>query len=321
MTTAISVQNLYMKFNHTLALDGASFEVRKGEIFGLLGPNGAGKTTTIKILLSLLRPTGGSVRISGVDVLANPQEARKIVGWVPQETAVDRLLTGRENLYLIAGLYHIPPKAARPKIERLLEIFDLTDAADRVVSQYSGGMKKRLEIAAGLLHEPAVLLLDEPTLGLDIHTRRKLWDYIRLIKRSGTTILLTSHYLEEADALCDRVAIIHKGKIMACDSPAHLKAEYGQPRIRVEPAEPLRPEQLQSYLRALSGVGRLSAHRADPHEIRLDVDDPFAATKAALAEAEKLGIPLKGVSAVHTSLDDVFIKITGSDILEANAVE
>ncbi|MPZ27422.1 MAG: ATP-binding cassette domain-containing protein [Micromonosporaceae bacterium] len=224
----IEVTDLTRDFGATRALDGASFAVRPGEIFGLLGPNGAGKTTAIRILLTLLRPTAGEVRVAGTDVASRPVAVRRLVGWVPQERAVDPLLTARENLRFIAGLYHLGAADRHRRAAELLALVELTEHADRLVRDYSGGMRRRLELAMGMVHVPAVLVLDEPTLGLDLASRRRLWRQVRRVRATGTTVLLTTHYLDEADLLCDRVALIDKGQIRAVDTPARLKRRYGQ---------------------------------------------------------------------------------------------
>ena len=246
---AIEAIHLSRRFGRTEAVRDVSFTVAQGEIFGLLGPNGAGKTTTIKILLSLVRPSGGTARVLGVDVAREPDRVRQLIGWVPQETAVDPLLTGRENLLLVAGMYHLPPAEAARRVDELLALVELSEAAGRVVREYSGGMRKRLDLAMGLVHRPAVLFLDEPTLGLDIQTRRRLWQYIRAFRELGTTILVTTHYLEEADQLCDRVAIIDGGRIRALGTPGELKARYGTESLQLRVA----PGQDRRAIAALAG--------------------------------------------------------------------
>ena len=224
---AVEAVDLVHRFGATTALDGATFTVRRGEIFGLLGPNGAGKTTAMRILLTLLRPTGGRARVAGLDVTTDAVAVRRAVGWVPQERAVDPLLTARENLSFVAGLYHLRSAAGRSRAAELLAQVELTAHADRPVRDLSGGMRRRLELAMGLVHVPSVLFLDEPTLGLDVGARRLLWRLVRQVRDAGTTVVLTTHYLDEADALCDRVAVIDAGRIRDVDSPAALKLRYG----------------------------------------------------------------------------------------------
>ncbi|MEM4302989.1 MAG: ATP-binding cassette domain-containing protein, partial [Candidatus Caldarchaeum sp.] len=228
MTEAIVAEDLVKVFGKLVAVDRVWLSVREGELFGFLGPNGAGKTTTINILTTLLRPTSGRAVVGGYDVVAQAEKVRRGVGLVPQDLTVDDELTGWENLMLQAGLYHIPKHEARKKAAEVLELVGLMDAAKRKVETYSGGMRKRLELAAGLIHNPEILFLDEPTLGLDVQTRAAIWDYIkRLRKELGMTVFLTTHYMDEADALCDRIAIIDHGRIKALDTPANLKASLG----------------------------------------------------------------------------------------------
>ena len=205
----ILTENLTKEFNGIVAVDKLNLEVEEGEIFGLLGPNGAGKTTTILMLCTILKPTSGSAKINGYDIVKQPNEVRKSIGIVFQDPSLDDRLTGRENLEMHAALYKVPKNIRRKRIEEVLELVELTDRADSLVKTYSGGMKRRLEIARGLIHYPKVLFLDEPTLGLDPQTREHIWRYIKeLAKRENITIILTTHYMEEADFLCDRIAII-----------------------------------------------------------------------------------------------------------------
>ncbi len=225
----IEVEKLRKVFpNGVIAVDGVSFTVAEGEIFGLLGPNGAGKSTTIAILTTLIAPTGGKALVAGVDVCKHPTKARFAFGYVSQDLAVDDNLTGYDNLRLQAGFYHLSRREAEPRIAEVLKMVELTDRAGDLVETYSGGMRKRLDIACGLIHRPRLLFLDEPTLGLDIQTRREIWRYISELRAEiNMTIFLTTHYMEEADALCDRIAIIDYGQIKALDAPAALKSALG----------------------------------------------------------------------------------------------
>jgi ABC-2 type transport system ATP-binding protein len=223
---AVEVSGLTKDFGPTRALDEATFDVARGEIFGLLGPNGAGKTTTMHILLTLLKPTAGTARVAGHDVTREPVAVRERVGWVPQEHTVDPLLTVMENMTFMGGMYHLAPAAARHRAAQLLELAGLSGQSDKVAKVLSGGTRRKLELAMSLVNVPAVLFLDEPTVGLDIAARRDLWAYVRQISQQGTTIVLTTHYLEEADALCDRVAIIDRGRIQATGAPSELKISY-----------------------------------------------------------------------------------------------
>jgi len=225
---AIDVKDLIKKFNTVTAVDNITFSVEKGECFGLLGPNGAGKTTTINILSTLLKATFGQAFVAGFDVSKYRNEVRKNIGIVFQEPALDSKLTGRENLEFHAMMYGIDPVTRNERIASLLELVELSEKANTFVKNYSGGMKRRLEIARGLIHHPKVLFLDEPTLGLDSQTRRLIWEYIKkLNKENRVTIILTTHYMEEADFLCDRIAIIDHGKIIATGTPQKLKTDTG----------------------------------------------------------------------------------------------
>ena len=226
---SIETKSLQKSFGDLKAVDDISFSVNKGEIFGFLGPNGAGKSTTMMILTTLLKPTSGQALVSGFDVLTNPKLVRENIGYVQQESTVDEYLTGKENLFLQAKLNHIPKSEINSRIDEVLILIELSDKQDTPVVSYSGGMRKRLDIAGGLLHRPKVLFLDEPTVGLDIQTRRKIWQYIKKIHDEfDMTIFLTTHYMEEADQLCDRIGIIDKGKIQVIDSPHQSEKCYGK---------------------------------------------------------------------------------------------
>ena len=225
---AIRIEGLTRCFGDLVAVDHLNLSIPAGQIFGLLGPNGAGKTTTIKMLTTLLPPTEGNALVAGFDVHRQSRDVRRSIGYVPQLLSADGGLTGRENLMVFARLYGVPGRDRRERIQQAIEMIGLTEMADTLVRQYSGGMIRRLEIAQAILHRPVVLFLDEPTVGLDPVARRAVWDHVKELKaRFGTTILLTTHYMEEADALCDRVAIMHQGKVVAEGSPMQLKAEAG----------------------------------------------------------------------------------------------
>ncbi len=226
---SIETKSLTKSFGDLKAVDDISFNVENGEIFGFLGPNGAGKSTTMMILTTLLKPTSGQALVSGFDVQTQPKQVRQNIGYVQQETTVDEYLSGRENLLLQARLNHIPKDLINKRIDEILELIELSDKQDNAVVTYSGGMRKRLDIAGGLLHRPKVLFLDEPTVGLDIQTRRKIWEYIKKIhKEFDMTIFLSTHYMEEADQLCNRIGIIDDGKIQVIDSPQNLKNVMGK---------------------------------------------------------------------------------------------
>ncbi|MDE3112094.1 MAG: ATP-binding cassette domain-containing protein [Chloroflexota bacterium] len=225
---AVETIDLVRRFDDLVAVDSVSFAVSTGSVFGLLGPNGAGKTTTIKMLTTLLPPSAGTGRVNGYDILHEPVEVRRRIGYVPQALSADGLLTGRENLSVFAKLYSIPRSERRERIDDAFELMGLDDAADDLVKTYSGGMVRRLEIAQSMLHSPPVLFLDEPTVGLDPVARRVVWDHLRAVRETlGTTILLTTHYMEEAAELCDRVAIMHQGRVAAIGAPAELVTASG----------------------------------------------------------------------------------------------
>lgn len=303
---AVEVRGLSHRFGATEALRGVSFDVRPGEIFGLLGPNGAGKTTTMRVLLTLLRPDAGRAAVTGRDVVADGDAVRRSVGWVPQDRAVDPLLSARENLRFAAGLYHLPARAVRARTDELLALVGLEGHADRLVRYFSGGMRRRLELGMGLVHHPEVMFLDEPTLGLDIAARRMVWEQIDRIRRSGRTILLTTHYLDEADSLCDRVAIIDEGRIRAIGAPRELKRAYGHATLQVELDHP--HPALADRIRAHPAVAAVRDHG---HLLEAAVDDLVAATGYVLAECDRLAVAPRDVSGRRASLDDVFLRLTG----------
>jgi ABC-2 type transport system ATP-binding protein len=225
--TILEARNLTKKFKNLTAVDSISFSVEKSEIFGVVGPNGAGKTTTIKVLTTLLPPTSGEAMVAGYNVLKDASKVRRIIGYVPQMISADGSLTGYENLLVFAKLYDIPSKEQGKRIMESLSFMGLTDSADKLVRTYSGGMIRRLEIAQAVIHKPFILFLDEPTVGLDPIARASVWSYIKTLANAGTTVLLTTHYMEEADAICDRIAIMHRGSIAAIGSPSNLKELIG----------------------------------------------------------------------------------------------
>ncbi len=230
-TPMVLTQALQKRYGTTEAVKGVSLEIAEGEIYGLLGPNGAGKTSLIKMLVTLSKPTGGKASVCGHDVEGDPDAVRRVIGYVTQEVSIDRVLTAREHLYLYAKLYHLPTHEIPGRVDEILAMVELSDRADEVVGKFSGGMKKRLDLACGLVHRPKVLFLDEPTLGLDIQTRHRLWEYLRRLKGEGMTMILTTHYLDEADQLCDRVGIIDQGKMMVEGVPSALKASFGSGKM------------------------------------------------------------------------------------------
>jgi ABC-2 type transport system ATP-binding protein len=302
----IKVENLVKKFGELAAVDGITFTVRRGEIFGFLGPNGAGKTTTINILCTLARPTSGQATINGFDVVRQQSQVRQSIGLVFQDPSLDERLNGLQNLRFHALVYNVPASVREQRIEEMLRMMELWDKRRSEVRTYSGGMKRRLELARGLLHHPKVLFLDEPTLGLDPQTRNRIWEYIlEMRQREGTTIFLTTHYMDEAEK-ADRIAIIDYGKLVAMDTPERLKHLVGKDIITVKTDDDDRAAE-EIKLRY-----QIEARR-DSNGVAFEVDrgEEFLPTFI-----KEFGTRIRGVSLRHPSLDDVFLKLTGREIRE-----
>jgi ABC-2 type transport system ATP-binding protein len=306
----------------TRAVDGISFTVGEGEFFGFLGPNGAGKTTTIRILATLLRPTSGSATVSGIDVMAHPGEVRKQVGFAMQTVAVDPLATGRENLELIGRLRRVPAKQLQERIDDLLVLMKLTESQKKITGTYSGGMKRRLDLASALLHRPKVLFLDEPTEGLDPQSRTALWEELESVNRSGTTMFLTTHYMEEADRLCNRIAIVDDGKIVVAGTPAELKRTVGNDVVELQ----LEADDTEELERQRSGIGRLlegfdpvAEIKPSPSGIQLYVSNAAASIPELVRRLHADGIRIGALTMHQPSLDDVFLRYTGKTIREEQA--
>lgn len=300
------------------AVDGIDFEVKAGEIFGFLGPNGAGKTTTIKMLNTLIKPTSGTAVVTGIDVVRNPAEVRKNIGYVAQDVGVDEYATGRENLALYGRFYRLDGRTIKQRVKELFELVDLAGYEDKIVSTYSGGMRKRLDIAMGLIHQPQLIFLDEPTVGLDPQTRVHIWDYIgNLAKAMGITIFLTTHYMEEADRLADRIAIIDLGKIVAMGTPAELKQSIGGDVVTLSPRE-TGGEQCEEFIRrteaALSDKPFVLGTQAADGELALYVNKGESAAPMIMRLLANEGIEVESLSVSRPSLDDVFLKYTGRTI-------
>ncbi|MFZ8908258.1 MAG: ATP-binding cassette domain-containing protein [Nitrosopumilaceae archaeon] len=311
---SIETKSLSKSFGDVKAVDDVSFYVEKGEIFGFLGPNGAGKSTTMMILTTLLKPTLGQALVSGFDVRNNPKQVREKIGYVQQETTVDEYLTGRENLLLQARLNHIPKNEIDSRIDEVLELIELSDKQNEPVVTYSGGMRKRLDIAGGLLHRPKVLFLDEPTVGLDIQTRRKIWEYIKKIhKEFEMTIFLTTHYMEEADQLCDRIGIIDGGKIQVIDSPQNMKSAMGNEVISLS-IENTESEKL--FLSELEKIELIHKINQDQNKITLFASKGTEVIPKIFQISADLGIKIISISLTQPTLDDVFISYTGHEIRE-----
>ena len=319
-TVAIETARLGKVYDGVTAIQGLSFKVFAGEIFGLLGPNGAGKSTTLRILITLLRPTTGQATVLGHDVVREADCVRRSVGYVPQERAIDRFLTGREHLLLLGDLYHLSKDETRRRIAELLKLVDLEDQADRPAKTYSGGMKRKLDIACGLLPNPKILFLDEPTLGLDVQSRLRIWDYVRRLHERGMTIVLTTNYLDEADRLCDRLAIIDGGRIKALGSPSELKAGLGGDIVSVTlgAGEMTRVEALASALKGLPSIKSISTK---PTGLDIRVESPEKALPAVLEAANRLACRIDFIDYHRPRLDDVFVAHTGHAIREEFPME
>ncbi|MDQ1254705.1 MAG: type transport system ATP-binding protein [Euryarchaeota archaeon] len=310
--SAIKIKQLTKKFGKFTAVDNVSFSVEAGELFGLLGPNGAGKTTIINMLTTLLRPNAGEAEIAGYDLRRNPGEIRNNIGIIFQDPSLDIGLTGRENLEFHAMMYNIGPDERKKRIREVLDVVGLTDKADILVENYSGGMKRRLEIARGLIHYPKVLFLDEPTLGLDAQTRRSIWDYIRNLNRTyGTSVILTTHYMEEADFLCDRIAIIDHGKIVALDTPSGLKS-----RLQGDHVSLTIEGKVDLIVTALKEKEWVSEISQDGQMLDVIISDYEKNIPDIFKTADNLGIRISSINFSKPSLEDVFIRLTGSTIRE-----
>jgi ABC-2 type transport system ATP-binding protein len=301
------------------ALDGLDLTVAEGTVLGLLGPNGAGKTTSVRILTTLLRPDAGRATVAGFDVVRQAQEIRRLIGLSGQYAAVDENLTGRENLWLFGRLYQLPSTQARRRAEELLEQFELADAADRVVKTYSGGMRRRLDLASALTGRPRILFLDEPTTGLDPRGRLGMWDVIRGLVREGVTLLLTTQYLEEADALADTIAVVDRGKIIARGTSDELKAQVGGERIEVVVHN---RDDIPRALRALVDESD-GDHNIDDHVRKITVPARGGARRLAqvVRELDEANIAIDDIALRRPTLDDVFLTLTGHSAELAAGVE
>jgi ABC-2 type transport system ATP-binding protein len=309
---AVAIEGLTKTFGDVVALNGLDLEVEAGTVFGLLGPNGAGKTTLVRILATLLEPTGGRAAVLGHDVVAQPLAVRRSIGLAGQFAAVDAELTGRENIEMIARLYRLSGTEASRRSSEILEQFGLVGAADRRVSTYSGGMRRRLDLAAGLIGRPPVVLLDEPTTGLDPRSRQELWKTVDDLRREGTTVLLTTQYLDEADRLAQRIALVDHGRIAAEGTAAQLKAAIGGNLLRIRVSD---PADVDAASAVLSEVCALEEPRVDvaEGEIRVPVADP-AASAEAVRRLDESGLPIAALELQQPSLDDVFLTMTGRPV-------
>jgi len=303
---AIVVEGLERAFDDVVAVQGVDLEVGEGEIYGFLGPNGAGKTTTVRMLTTLLRPTGGSARVAGHDVVTEAAEVRRSIGVALQEAALDPLMTGRELVRLQATLQGLPGEEGRRRADDLLERVDLAAAADRRIGAYSGGMQRRLDLAAALVHEPRVLFLDEPTTGLDPVSRKTIWEEVRSLNEEGATVFLTTQYLEEADQLADNVGIIDSGKIVAEGTPESLKAEVGNPHIQLQ----LEEGSIAEAETVCARIGKLLPPK-DGRTLLVEVENGAADIPRVVRALDEAGIGVGSLELVQPTLDDVFVAKTG----------
>jgi ABC-2 type transport system ATP-binding protein len=313
---AIEVENLRKSYGAVQALDGVTFSVREGEVFGLLGPNGAGKSTTVRVLVTLTRPDEGRALVAGHDAVRHPNRVRHSIGYVPQDSGVDINATGRENLGLQGHIQGLRRKEVRSRVDELLRLVDIEDAADRVVRGYSGGMRRRLDIALGLVHRPSVLFLDEPTTGLDPEARAALWVEVeRLARQEQLTILLTTHYLEEADQLAERVAIVSRGRVMVQGRPEELKQALRGEGVAIELQDGRAPEAAEVVAR-FDGAQETTV---DGRIVRTRVPNGAQAVPGLLSALETQGLPVVSVTTSRPSLDDVYLHYTGRDFASEDA--
>lgn len=309
MDNAIETNALMRRFNGLIAVDKLDIAVKRQEVFGLLGPNGAGKTTTISMLCTILKPSSGTARVNGFDIVRQATQVRKSIGIVFQDPSVDDRLTGRENLYMHANLYGVPQSEQKTRIERVLKLVELEDRADSILRTYSGGMRRRLEIARGLIHYPKVLFLDEPTIGLDPQTREHIWTYIQELRKTNEiTIVLTTHYMEEADRLCDRIAIMDYGKIVASDTPSRLKETLGGDVVTV------RTKDTSLLVPVLTKKMTIQKSNVQGNKLELSVRNGKALLPRIVEIASQNSIYLDSVTLREPNLDDVFLHYTGRAI-------
>jgi ABC-2 type transport system ATP-binding protein len=313
VTIAIHVDTLNKKFGELVAVDNISFDIEQGEIFGLLGPNGAGKTTTLAMLSTMLEPTSGTAEIMGIDIKKDQDGVRKAIGIVFQDQSLDEELTAWENMDFHGRLYRLKKEIREQRIDELLELVELSDRKNDIVKTFSGGMRRRLEIARGLLHHPQVLFLDEPTLGLDPQTRNHLWKYIEILaKEKNITIILTTHYMEEADRLCNRIAIIDHGKIIALDTPPRLKDSIGGDVVSVQSPD---SGKIAKTL-AAPWISRIEIHN---EEVRITLVNAEKHISTIVTLLNEEMIPITSISVHKPTLEDVFLSFTGKTIRERDA--
>jgi oleandomycin transport system ATP-binding protein len=310
-TAAVEVRGLVKHYGSTKALDGVDLEVRQGTVLGVLGPNGAGKTTLVRVLSTLIRPDAGTARVAGYDVLQQPRQLRRVIGLTGQYASVDEKLSGRENLYMIGRLLDLPRKDARARADELLERFSLTEAARRPAMQYSGGMRRRLDLAASMIGRPAVLYLDEPTTGLDPRTRNEVWEEVQRMVAEGATVLLTTQYMEEAEQLADELTVVDRGRVIAEGKVAELKAKVGGRTLRIRPADPGEAAAMAEAI-GRAGLDGVAGAHVDSAEGLVSV--PILSDEQLTAVVGLLGGRGFGIAHIDThlpSLDEVFLALTG----------
>ena len=315
----IQLRDLFKSYGPVRALDGLNLKVPKGSLYGLLGPNGAGKSTAIRIICTLLAPDSGHVEVGGRDVLLEEKEIRQRLGYVAQDVAIDKILTGRELLQLQGDLYHLDSKYKRKRIDELIQRLDMHEWIDRRCGSFSGGMKRRLDLASGLLHEPELLILDEPTVGLDIESRSVIWGLLKELRDNETTILLSSHYLEEVDELADEMAIIDKGKVIASGKPEDLKKELGGDRVTLrvrEFSDELEAESVRKLIKNINGVSNVVVNKKQGYSLNFLVrsNDVISNLSEHLL---KENFEVFALSHSRPSLDDVYLQATGKTLMDA----
>jgi ABC-2 type transport system ATP-binding protein len=307
-------RGLAKSYGEVRALDGVDLEVREGEVFGLLGPNGAGKTTTVKVLITLERADQGSASVLGHDVAREADRVRAAIGYVPQELSADRYLTARENLAYFCDLYHLGAAARERRVAELLALLGLEEVASRQVRTYSGGMKKKLDLACGLVHDPRLLFLDEPSLGLDVQVRRAVWDHVLALKGRGTTVFLCTNYMDEADQLCDRVAIVDRGKVVAVGTPKELRSGLGGDVVSIEIEREAEVETAEARLR---GLPFARAVLREGPRLHVTVDANETALPLLLDALRAPGLGVRSVGYHRPGLEEVFLKHTGHRFVDA----
>ena len=315
----IKLRDLFKSYGPVMALNGLNLKVPKGSLYGLLGPNGAGKSTALRIICTLLSPDSGYVEVGGHNVLLEEKETRRRLGYVAQDVAIDKILTGRELLQLQGDLYHLEKKYKKKRIEELIERLDMNEWIDRRCGSFSGGMKRRLDLSSGLLHEPELLILDEPTVGLDIESRSVIWGLLKELRNKETTILLSSHYLEEVDELADEMAIIDKGKVIASGKPDDLKKELGGDRVTLrvrEFSDEVEAESVKKLIKNINGVSNVVVNQTQGYSLNFLVQSNDVISNLS-GHLSKENFEVFALSHSRPSLDDVYLQATGKTLMDA----